>query len=119
LSAGDLRPLIGFAKPGVDILLRVIEKVQLRPGMNTPALMAALAEDPAVDALARLVMLDPPGQAELWAADFSQGLDRLLDEARKQRIADLNELQTEHGLDAATAQELRALLSTRARAGSA
>lgn len=115
LSAGDLRPLQGMDKPGVDVLLRVITQVQMRPGLNTPALMAALAEDPAIEALSRLVMLDPPGQPELWAADFSHGLERLLDEARRQRIDQLNAMQQEHGLDADTAAELRALLAARLR----
>lgn len=113
LAAGDLRPLRHFDKPGVDVLLRVLALAQSRPGVNSAGLMAALAEDPAVDVLARLLLTDPPGDPALWPADFASGLERLLGEARKQRVADLAALQNERDLTPTENEELRALLRGR------
>lgn len=113
LAAGDLRPLRGFDKPGADVLLRVIAIAQSRPGINTAGLMQALAEDPAAEALGKLVLIDPAGDPAHWAQEFSNGLERLLGEARKQRVADLAALQAERDLTAGESAELRALLRGR------
>lgn len=117
LMAGDLRALQWLDKPGLDVLQRVITQVQLRPGVNPPALLASLAEDPAIDALSRLAMLDPPGDPELWPQEFESGLTRLLREARQARIAALQQQLGEAELSPAERTELRELLAEKGRTG--
>jgi len=106
----DLSALLALGRPGIDVLLRVLEVARTRPGLNTAALLEAMSEDPASASLGKVAMLDPPGDPEGWAHDFMDGLQRLLDEVCKLRISELQALIESDTASAAQRTELRQLL---------
>ncbi|GIX34371.1 MAG: DNA primase [Lysobacteraceae bacterium] len=97
-------------QPGVPLLGELLELCQRQRPPNTAALLEHLAGREETPALHKLALVEFPGDESAWQKEFRGGLLQLERQARTQRIAELQALQRERGLDAAEKDELRALL---------
>ena len=102
-------PFAGLDRPGVPLLVELIERCRARPDTTTAMLLEHFADRPEHDALHRLALAEPPGDPGTWTAVFCDALDRLGWQYEDQRLAQLQALLAEGRLDAAGKEELRAL----------
>ncbi|HEX7340553.1 MAG TPA: DNA primase [Rhodanobacteraceae bacterium] len=114
--AENLRPPHAFAsfdKPGVELLVRMIDLVATQPGFNTASLLEHFREYPEYEFLAKLAMTPLPDSADL-AHEFHGALAQMQRQARQQRLDALLERNAAGQLDAAGKTELRELLQSKA-----
>jgi len=118
LNRPDLAPLAEEAlpwierleQPGIPLFVELLRHALARPGIGTGALLEAFARHPQAEALARLALVDLPGEAQGLEAEFRGCLAQLRRQAVEQRIA---WLKSRPVLDEGLKSELRRLLSMR------
>ena len=118
--AAEIEPPYAFArldKPGVPLLVELIELVRARPGIRTGALLEHFAEREEAAALHKLAMAEVVGDADMQRSEFLGALEQMLRQADLQRIAALHARHAEGSLDDAGKDELRALLAAKSKAG--
>lgn len=101
-------PFAGLDRPGVDLLIALLETIRARPEIGPSALLEAYAEHPAFPHLQRLALQDRPGDAAAQAREFADAIAQLEVQARRARITALQARADR--LDADELAELRQLL---------
>ncbi len=118
--AEDLEPPYAFArldKPGVQLLVELIELVRNRPGIRTGVLLEHFAEREEAAALQKLAMAEVVGDIHMQRSEFLGALEQMRRQVDLQRIAELQAHRAEGRLDAEGKDELRALLAAKSRPG--
>lgn len=113
--AGALTPPFGFEaldKPGVNLLLELLETARTHPSMHTAALLAHFEQHQAYPHLRKLAAQSLPEGIDL-VQEFEGALTQLQRQATDQRIAVLMDQQTQGQLEDAGKDELRQLLRTK------
>src|SRR5579885_1574330 len=105
-------------KPGVPLLIELLEVARARPGINTAALLEHFAQRDESSALQKLAMVEFPGEPEELRAEFVDALRRLADQTVQQRLDALIRKQGESALDEIEKSELRELLARKAQPAS-
>jgi DNA primase len=103
-------------KPGVPLLLELLDLVRARPEINTAAILEHFAGRPESNALQKLAMTEFPGEPETLREEFADALRKLAEQTVQQRLDALIKKQTEAVLDAEEKNELRELLARKASA---
>ncbi len=119
--AAELEPPYAFArldKPGVKLLVELIELIRQRPGIRTGVLLEHFAEREEAPALQKLAMAEVVGNADMQRSEFFGALEQMQRQADMQRIAALHAQRAEGTLDEAGKDELRALLAAKSNPGS-
>lgn len=111
LAAGITGPVTfgDLDRPGVPLLVELLERCRARPETTTAMLLEHFAERPELDALQRLAVAEPPGDPATWEAVFNHAIARLGVMHEDQRLAQLQALLAAGQLDAAGKDELRGL----------
>jgi DNA primase len=104
-------------KPGIPLLTELLDFLQERPGINTALLLEHFAGREESAALQKLALTEFPGEPEALRAEFVDALHKLAEQTTQQRLDALIRKQSETGLDGAERNELRALLSRKAKSG--
>jgi DNA primase len=104
-------------KPGIPLLTELLDFLQERPGINTALLLEHFAGREESGALQKLALTEFPGEPEALHAEFVDALHKLAEQTTQQRLDALIRKQSETGLDGAERNELRALLSRKAKPG--
>jgi DNA primase len=102
-------------KPGVGLLIELLELARSRPGINTALLLEHFSSREESAALQKLATTDFPGEPEALRAEFVDALRKLAEQTVQQRLDALIRKQTESALDAAEKNELRELLARKAQ----
>src|SRR5579885_355407 len=105
-------------KPGVPLLIELLEVARARPGIITAALLEHFAQRDESSALQKLAMVEFPGEPEELRAEFVDALRRLADQTVQQRLDALIRKQGESALDEIEKSELRELLARKAQPAS-
>ena len=105
-------------KPGVPLLIELLDVARARPGINTAALLEHFAQREESSALQKLAMIEFPGEPEALRTEFIDALRRLVDQTVQQRLDALIRKQAESTLDEIEKSELRELLARKGAAGS-
>nr|MDA3913607.1 DNA primase [Oleiagrimonas sp.] len=116
--AGELEPPYAFAeldKPGVTLLVELIDVARARPGITTGALLEHFAERPEAEALQKLAVAEPVGDDAMQRSEFLGALDQMQRQVDMQRIAALQVRQVDGTLDAEGKAQLRELLNAKSR----
>jgi DNA primase len=116
--AEQCAPPYAFAaldKPGVSLLLELLDFARSRPGVNTALVLEHFADREESAALQKLATTDFPGEPEALRAEFGDALTKLAEQTVQQRLDALIRQQTESALDDAEKSELRALLARKAK----
>jgi DNA primase len=103
-------------KPGIPLLIELLDFLQERPGINTALLLEHFAARDESMALQKLALTEFPGEPEALRAEFTDAIHKLAEQTTQQRLDGLIRKQSEGGLDDADKNELRALLARKARA---
>jgi DNA primase len=103
-------------KPGVPLLLELLDLVRARPEINTAAILEHFAGRPESAALQKLAMTEFPGEPETLREEFADALRKLAGQTVQQRLDALIKKQTEAVLDVEEKNELRELLARKASA---
>jgi DNA primase len=98
-------------KPGVPLLLELLDLAGARPEINTAAILEHFAGRPESNALQKLAMTEFPGEPEALREEFADALRKLAGQTVQQRLDALIRKQAESALDAAEKNELRELLA--------
>jgi DNA primase len=107
----DIEILVGVQRPGVDLLIALIETVQSEPNITTAGLLERWRHDEQGRHLGKLAAADTPADDEFdAAAELGECLRQLALADRKERIEVLIEKQRVSGLGDAEKAELKALL---------
>jgi len=106
-------------KPGVPLLIELLDVARARPGINTAALLEHFTRREESAALQKLAMVEFPGEPDALRAEFTDALRKLADQTVQQRLDALIRKQSESALDAIEKDELRELLSRKAQSTSA
>jgi DNA primase len=117
--AGEAQTPCAFAtldKPGVPLLLELLDLARARPEINTAAILEHFAGRTESNALQKLAMTEFPGEPETLREEFVDALRKLAEQTMQQRLDALIRKQTESALDASEKSELRELLSRKASA---
>jgi DNA primase len=117
----EAEPPYAFAaleKPGVPLLIELLEVARARPGINTAALLEHFAQREESSALQKLAMIEFPGEPEALRAEFVDALRRLAEQTVQQRLDALIRKQSESALDVIEKEELRELLARKAQPAS-
>jgi DNA primase len=112
--AQDVAAPYAFArldKPGVGLLIELLDAARARPGINTMRLLEQFASRAEADALQKLALTEFPGEPEALRMEFLGAMRRLGEQTTQQRLDALIRRQAEGALDAAEKDELRALLA--------
>ena len=104
----------GLDKPGIPLLVELLDFLQERPGINTALLLEHFAERDESAALQKLALTEFPGEPEALRAEFIDAMHKLAEQTVQQRLDALIRKQSESGLDDAEKQELRELLARKA-----
>ncbi|HET7266805.1 MAG TPA: DNA primase [Oleiagrimonas sp.] len=115
--ADDLQAPYPFAdldKPGVPLLVQMVDVVRAHPGLSTAALLEHFRDRPEHGFLAKLAATSLPANLDL-NHEFHGALTQMQRQVGEQRIGALLARQSTGGLDEAGKAELRELL--RAKAG--
>jgi DNA primase len=118
--AQELEPPYDFQrldKPGVSLLVELIELIRSRPSIRTGVLLEHFAERQEAPALQKLAMADVVGDAHMQRSEFQGALEQMQRQADLQRIATLQAQRAEGRLDEAGKDELRALLAAKSNPG--
>jgi len=107
-------PFAQLGLPGVPLLVEILELLAQRPGLTTGALLEHFSERSEAHALHRLAVADLPGDSEIWVVEFRDALVQLEQQARSQRLAELQAASAAGQLDESMKEELRQLLARRA-----
>jgi DNA primase len=102
-------------KPGVSLLIELLDAAHDRPGINTALLLEHFANRDESAALQKLATAEFPGEPEALRAEFVGALHRLGEQTIQQRLDALIRKQAETGLDDAEKDELRTLLARKAK----
>ena len=105
-------------KPGVPLLIELLDVARARPGINTAALLEHFAQREESAALQKLAMTEFPGEPEALRAEFADALRKLVDQTLQQRLDALIRKQSESTLDEIEKSELRELLARKAQPAS-
>ncbi|MBS0432415.1 MAG: DNA primase [Proteobacteria bacterium] len=119
--ADDAESPCAFAaldKPGVPLLIELLDVARARPGINTAALLENFSQRPESSALQKLAMIEFPGDADALRAEFADALRKLVAQTAQQRLDALVRKQSEGTLDDEEKNELRGLLARKGQAGS-
>ena len=107
----DAAKLDGVSRPGVEVLLRLIETVQREPDINTAGLLERWRNDEAGTYLGRLAAAELPGDAEFDpAAELAECLEQLAIAGRREHVGFLIEKQRLGSLSEDEKAELRRLM---------
>jgi DNA primase len=98
-------------KPGVPLLLELLDLTLARPEINTAAILEHFAGRPESNALQKLAMTEFPGEPEILREEFVDALRKLAEQTVQQRLDALIRKQSEGALDALEKNELRELLA--------
>lgn len=101
-------------KPGITLLMELLDLACVRPDINTAALLEHFADRPESDALQKLALTDFPGEPEVLREEFADALRKLTEQTFQQRLDALIQKQTESALGALEKDELRTLLARKA-----
>jgi DNA primase len=115
--AGEAQAPYAFAtldKPGVPLLLELLDLSRARPEINAAAILEHFAGRPESNALQKLAMTEFPGEPETLREEFADALRKLAEQTVQQRLDALIRKQTESALDADEKNELRELLARKA-----
>jgi len=104
----------GLDKPGISLLMELLDFLQERPGINTALLLEHFAGRGESAALQKLALTEFPGEPEALRAEFTDAIRKLAEQTTQQRLDGLIRKQSESGLDDAEKQELRELLARKA-----
>src|SRR6185312_8232665 len=104
----------GLDKPGISLLMELLDFLQERPGINTALLLEHFAGRDESAALQKLALTEFPGEPEALRAEFTDAIRKLAEQTTQQRLDGLIRKQSESGLDDAEKQELRELLARKA-----
>jgi len=107
---------VALDKPGVPLLIELLELARARPGINTAILLEHFAERPESAALQKLALTEFPGEPEALRAEFLDALRKLDEQTVQQRLDALIRQQGEGTLDDAGKQALRELLARKGQA---
>jgi DNA primase len=102
-------------QPGVALLVELIALVRERPGLTTGVLLEHFAEREEAAALQKLAVQTLPGDPQLWRREWADVLAQLDQQTLRQRLGELQALQSEGGLSDDDKQELLALMQVLAR----
>ncbi|SRR5579883_475326 len=102
-------------KPGVPLLIELLDVARARPGINTAALLEHFAQREESAALQKLAMIEFPGEREALRAEFVDALRKLADQTVQQRLDALIRKQAKSSLDEIEKSELRELLARKAQ----
>jgi DNA primase len=108
-------PFAGLDRPGIPLLVELLDTARARPGINTALLLEHFADRPESAALQKLALTEFPGEPEALRAEFTDALRKLAEQTTQQRLDALIRKQSEAGLDDAEKQALRDLLARKAR----
>ncbi|HET6912476.1 MAG TPA: DNA primase [Rhodanobacteraceae bacterium] len=112
--AGEAQAPYAFAtldKPGVPLLLELLELARTRPEINTAAILEHFAGRPESGALQKLAMTEFPGEPETLREEFADALRKLAEQTVQQRLDALIRKQAEGALGTEEKNELRELLA--------
>ncbi|HEX7112462.1 MAG TPA: toprim domain-containing protein, partial [Mizugakiibacter sp.] len=108
-------PFAALDKPGIDLLIELLELARARPGMTTATLLEHFAERPEAAALHKLAVVEFPADGDALRAEFVDALAQLERQTVAARIAALTEKQSTLGLTDAEKGVLRELLAAKGR----
>jgi DNA primase len=118
--AQDIKLPYAFAeldKPGISLLIELLDFLQERPGINTAILLEHFSGRSESAALQELALSEPPGEPEAIRGIFIDAINKLEAQAWQQRLDALISKQRHTALNDAEKSELRALLSRKAKPG--
>ncbi len=98
-------------KPGIPLLIELLNFLQERPGINTALLLEHFSAREEAAALHKLALTEFPGEPEALRAEFLDALRKLEAQTLQQRLDTLIRKQAETGLDDTEKNELRTLLA--------
>jgi hypothetical protein len=107
LLALDPGRLLDLELPGLDLLLSMQSAAYARPQLHTAGLLEILRDSPEIDVLHRLAAAQLELDDAALKREFEDGLKKLYEQARKDRIDQLNAMAE---LSAEQKQELMQLL---------
>jgi DNA primase len=102
-------------QPGIALLVELIALVRERPGLTTGALLEHFANREEAPALQKLAVQTLPGDPQLWQREWRDALAQLDQQTLRQRLGELQALQSAGGLVDDDKQELLALMQMLAR----
>lgn len=102
-------------QPGIVLLVELIALVRERPGLTTGALLEHFADREEAPALQKLAVQTLPGDPQLWRREWTDALAQLDQQTLRQRLGELQALQSAGGLVDDDKQELLALMQMLAR----
>ena len=108
-------PFAALGKPGVELLIELLELARARPGISTASLLEHFAERPEAAALHKLALVEFPADSDKLREEFADALIQLARQTVAARISELTGRQAESGLSDAEKAELRELLVTKGR----
>ena len=108
-------PFVALNKPGVDLLIELLELARARPGISTASLLEHFAERPEAAALHKLALVEFPADSDKLREEFADALIQLARQTVAARISELTGRQAETGLSDAEKAELRELLVAKGR----
>ena len=108
-------PFVALNKPGVDLLIELLELARARPGISTASLLEHFAERPEAAALHKLALVEFPADSDKLREEFADALIQLARQTVAARISELTGRQSETGLSDAEKAELRELLVAKGR----
>ncbi len=111
-------PFAALDKPGIPLLIELLDLARARPGINTERLLGHFAEREESAALQKLALTEFPGEPEALRAEFLDALRRLGEQTVQQRLDALIRKQTEGALGEHEKNELRELLARKGKASS-
>ena len=117
--ANDAEPPHAFAaldKPGVALLIELLDVARARRGINTAALLEHFAARPESSALQKLAMIDFPGEPETLREEFVDALRKLSEQTKEERRLFLENKKLASRLDSVEEQELNRLSEEREQA---
>ncbi len=114
LHAEPPYPFAALDRPGVALLLELLDVARARPGVNTAILLEHFAGREEASALQKLALTELPGEPEALRAEFLDALRKLGEQTLQQRLDALIRKQSESVLDDAEKSELRELLARKA-----
>lgn len=116
--ATELAPPYAFArldKPGVDLLVELVELVRARPAINPAMMVEHFSERPEFAALQKLTAAMMVGEPDAQRVEFFDALTRMEQQAVSARRAALHGKMSVGTLDSAEKAELRELLAARSQ----
>jgi DNA primase len=108
-------PFAALNRPGVDLLIELLELARARPGISTASLLEHFAERPEAAALHKLALVEFPADSDKLREEFADALIQLARQTVAVRISELTGRQADTGLSDAEKAELRELLAAKGR----